>query len=531
MNETIGVKGGHNDRLRSLRISNARKKKLQEYDKQYIKQLEKKVQRQQKYTLIKTIPLVVVGTIVQSVFDTGETGKKENEEKKCTTLPTGEKVTLHIPKKQSEEKDELFGDTDVKSDSNTSKRHDITDYEQVKKTSPIIVESSYHQMPKKSFSAPKISVGFFDEPKSDIVFKDVDFNSLGDDAKEKLSKLRTKKIVEYYEDKLKEIRYDLRRTIYDYNVLVYDEDGIVLSKDADTILEKLNELISRIEELRKKLDVEDLDRYDDNYIYVLIEDYINDFRDKKILKEIQDSPLYILISDKLDELEEKRDIFSKKVEEKQEALVDKEEDFEDLENRYANIEKINSDLRDIQLEQERMLASLRERVANSTTEFERVTYEMQAMDKARTRMLRLLMFQMFLPGPNHAKSLAISTVVFLRYLNYIYASKYTEKKFRIIQVEDYSRDIENSISAIGDASKSLGKITSQIDKMQKEIMDKYGDYIGVLPECDRIISSLKRIKLDIAEKEEEMKRLKKSQEELLEKNNAKVLTKGEYPVN
>ena len=67
--------------------------------------------------------------------------------------------------------------------------------------------------------------------------------------------------------------------------------------------------------------------------------------------------------------------------------------------------------------------------------------------------------------------------------------------------------------------------------MLKEITTKYGDYIGVVPECDRIISSLKRIKNDIEEKEEEMKRLRKEQEKVLENNNAKVLKKGTYPVN
>ena len=42
MDETIGVKGGHNDRLRSLRISKKRKKKLQEYEDEYTKELVKK---------------------------------------------------------------------------------------------------------------------------------------------------------------------------------------------------------------------------------------------------------------------------------------------------------------------------------------------------------------------------------------------------------------------------------------------------------------------------------------------------------
>ena len=67
--------------------------------------------------------------------------------------------------------------------------------------------------------------------------------------------------------------------------------------------------------------------------------------------------------------------------------------------------------------------------------------------------------------------------------------------------------------------------------MMKEKIEKYKDYIGVIPECDQILSSLKKIKEEVEEKEFEMKRLKKEQELVLERNNAKVLTRGEYPVN
>ena len=51
MNETIGSKGGHNDRRRSLIISRKKKEKLKE--EQEIKELEKSVKKNRKYVLIK----------------------------------------------------------------------------------------------------------------------------------------------------------------------------------------------------------------------------------------------------------------------------------------------------------------------------------------------------------------------------------------------------------------------------------------------------------------------------------------------
>ena len=547
MDETIGVKGGHNDRLRSLRISQALKEKLQEHESDYIKELEKKVKRQQKYTLIKTIPIVVTGTIINNLFGIGdyeptkedisirykEQGdideqeerirvKKELEKRKrVITLPSGTKVVVYIPVQEEKENESLveIKPLDVKK---TSKEKTGIEGNTTLVSIP---------QPKKGIDEPIINDSLLEEIEKDLYFEDIDFNNLPEESKEKLSKLRSRRIIDYYEEKLKEIRYDLRQTIYDYNVLVYDEDGIVLSKDAETILDKLTDIISRIEELKKRINIEDLDKYDDNYIYVLIEDYLSEFRDQKLVKEIKDSPLYVEISKKLDELETKRDSYSKKIEKKQEELVSKEEDFEELKKKYYSIDKINQELKDIQKEQERILASLKEKVAKSTSTYERVEYEMQAMTRGTRRMMRLLTLQMFLPGPRFAKSFATTSAAYLYFLNNIYRPNLRERKIRVIQVEDYSREISNSIETIDDASKLLGKTSSQIDKMIKELKEKYGDYKGVISEFDNIIYSLNKIKIDIEEKEYEMKKIRKEQELVLERNNAKVLTRGEYPVN
>ncbi|MBR5370281.1 MAG: hypothetical protein IK137_03140 [Bacilli bacterium] len=66
MDETIGVKGGHNDRRRTLIISKKQKEKLKKYqEEKELKELEKEVKRKQKYTLIKTLPIVIVGQTIK----------------------------------------------------------------------------------------------------------------------------------------------------------------------------------------------------------------------------------------------------------------------------------------------------------------------------------------------------------------------------------------------------------------------------------------------------------------------------------
>ena len=62
MNETIGVKGGKNDRRRVLKIKARRKKLLQELQEQLeIKELEKEARKKRRYVIAKTIPIVLIG--------------------------------------------------------------------------------------------------------------------------------------------------------------------------------------------------------------------------------------------------------------------------------------------------------------------------------------------------------------------------------------------------------------------------------------------------------------------------------------
>ena len=68
MDETIGVKGGHNDFRRTLTITKDKKEKLKRYqEEQELKELEKKVKHQQRYTLIKTLPIVIVGQLFNEI--------------------------------------------------------------------------------------------------------------------------------------------------------------------------------------------------------------------------------------------------------------------------------------------------------------------------------------------------------------------------------------------------------------------------------------------------------------------------------
>ena len=137
---------------------------------------------------------------------------------------------------------------------------------------------------------------------------------------------------------------------------------------------------------------------------------------------------------------------------------------------------------------------------------------------------------LFFPGRRSARTMVATTAAYLYFARRILNPPTTTKKYQVITVADYHRDIENSILAIEDANELLKKTDKQVDQIIKEIRRDFSEYIGVLPECDQLLSNLEKIKSNLREKEYEMEKLKKQQEKQLEINNAKVLKKGTYPM-
>lgn len=578
MNETIGVKGGHNDYRRSLKIKEMQKKKiLDEAEENEIKDLEKIVKKQQRYVLIKTLPIVIVGQTFKTLYDTA-TDKREKDieeanskwkikeygldhtteslqEKKAREAASkrrkdgtrevvivdevGRKIKVTIPEEKKASildevnifKSPIKKEDEKKENKQLKENIEEKKIEEAKKVEEKVVSKdsqSYVEEPKKkkgigtdsndiSYDIPLVSVP-----------SEIDETSLTKSEKETLDKLKARKIVDEYEKQLKDIRYDLRKLIFEYNVLVDEADRAIVSEEMDVVLERLSDVISKVDELKRKIAIEDLDKYDDNYIYTLVEGYLEEFKDKRLVAEIKDSPLYVLISEKLDELDKKKDGLSKEVDLKKEALEEREEKFDILKEKYINIDRINKELLAFQNEQDLLLREIREKVRNATSVEEKVEVQVQAMNRQSKRLFRLLALSMLFPGARSAKSMASSAAAYLYFMNNILKPKTTTRKYKVITVKDYSKEIEKSLSAIDDATDLLVKTGNQIDKMISQINRDFADYFGVIKEADELMYNLKKIREEVREKEYEMEKIKEEQRIMLEKNNAKVKKMGTF---
>ena len=320
----------------------------------------------------------------------------------------------------------------------------------------------------------------------------------------------------------------MRNLIIDYNLLVYEEENIIKSKEEERILDKLNEIIEKIEELKEKIRIENLDKYDDNYIYTLVEGYLSEFKDKKIRKEIKDSPLYVLISEKLDEFDKRKDKFKSQVEDKKEELDKKDERLEELREKYFKIEKISDNLNEFYKEQEMILREIQDKISKSTTVTERVKVQVETMDRQTTRLLRRLSLMMLIPGKKGAKALAMMTMIYASMAKRMINPRTITTKYKEVEVKDYSTDIENSIKEISNVQIDINKSRKEIEELIKKIKEEFSDYIGVIPECDNLLSNLEKVKSNIKEKEYEVEQIKLKQEKELERNNSKLLERGTY---
>ena len=152
------------------------------------------------------------------------------------------------------------------------------------------------------------------------------------------------------------------------------------------------------------------------------------------------------------------------------------------------------------------------------------------MNKQTSRLLRRLSLLMLIPGPKGAKAYAAMTSIYAHMANQMLHPQTVTKKYKVITVYDYSKDIENNIKKIDEVNSILSKSSKDIDNIISKIKDEFREYIGVIKECDELLSNLEEVKANIKEKEYELGKIKQKQEKELERNNAKVLTKGTYPM-
>ena len=540
MNETIGVKGGRNDRRRRMLITKKMKEKLELYYKEQkekeFKELEKKVKLQQKLTALVAIPIAAVGQVYETITNDPEK-KKELLLKEAIELIEKENMFSESDKKEIIQalksgnifslNEELLGKLGLSFGSTKQVAElDLTEFNKEKEEASLetkeavlsVVEITLEEKEHKLFPEEKQSQVENLTPETEIK-AGIKPNDTFD---EKLDKLKNHKIIEEYEHELKDVRKDLRELMFEYNVISEEADNVYDSKEAEVLLDRLNAIIKKIEELKSRLNIEDIDKYDDNYLYVLVSDYIEEFKNKKFVSDIKDSALYVMISEKLNELDHKKDTLQTKIDNKKTSLELDENRLEEIKDKYYNFEKFNKDIQKFQENQDKLLEEIKDKMSKAVTVQERVEAQVAGMHRQSRNLLALMGASLMLPGARTARGLATMAASYLYFMRNMMQPNVRTRTLRTIKVEDYHKEIESSINEQDNVENLLKKTSKQIDLTIKEVEKEFKEYLDHIPECRELLANLEKIKQEIEEKEYELKKIKEQQEKNLEKNDAKV---------
>lgn len=565
MNETIGSKGGHNDRIRTLKITQKNKEKLKQYEEEReLKELEKDVRKKQLYTLIKTIPIISgIGAFKllteknpkeQTVDEEKELPEYQIEEEKQevveekTIKPKLQKITIYYDGNKEETVYISLNEKKKVEQAKTKieyhqletikeqRQEEQTNEEQQQEPEQVIPQVQQEVEVLELLENNNSTETFLDEiAKSEAIeifeVTEEELRNLPEAIVDSIDRIKDKKLLDYYTKELKDIEYELKGLIKEYNELVTEEKDAHQTDKIDEIIDKLDDLISKIEELKDKLKIENLDLYEEKYLHFLIQESFSYLKKGKLIEEIKKTPIYEKVEKKLDELDKKKDEFEKEVNYRRDDLEDKEKDFDHFKIKYSSIERVNQELIDFQIKQERLLRDIRQKVDESTTIKERIETKVVGLSRENKRLLNLLTLQMFLPTPKNARRMVATTAAYLYFMRNVVEPHTQTRKYKVVTVKDYSSSIMDSIKQIEDTKFLLSRTSTEVDNMIREIKDKYSEFIDVIPECKDMLSGLQKIKDSLKEQEKEMNKLQEQQELEYDKNNAKVKTIGEYPVN
>ena len=552
MNEAIGAKAGKRDRKRRIIITANQKKKIKEnYQRkkqERIKKLEKDVKNLELASFLVAVPIAVAGNTVETLLNLRDEKEDERLEAKGLQIEERQKAKglqkdeLHKANKLELEETAVYIE-DYQSNDRKFTDHgypktidgkEIVGYPSKKtieikrKEYPKIVEAKVSleennkRIERKETLEQKKEIEIKGQQQTEIKAPTTQIENL--EQNKIFQKVADKKIVAGYEEKLKEVRGELKKLIYEYNVLAQAAEDLTDSKEAEEVLQQLSIIIKKIEELKEKIKIENPEAENDTYLTEIVYQYIEEFSNKNTVAEVKDSELYIMIADKLEEVTEKTETLTNKVEDTKDKLELDEEAFANLKESYYNFENFNNQLIIFQNEQDYLLKDLEKKVSESTTVTEQVEYRVQLLNRQNKRLLQMIALPMLIPGNRSAKAIATATASYLYFMRNLLTPRLKEQRYRVISVIDYSREIENNISRIEDATHTLGKTSNKLEEMIKKIEVDFKDYLDQIPECRELLNNLNKLLSDLKEKEEELEKTKQEQEKLLETNNQKVKT-------
>lgn len=506
MKETIGAKGGSNDRRKTAIITRSKKKKLNKEENK-IKELEKKVRKRQVINFLTSVPLVISASVVKTFLKNCNIISK-NEEIKSKEVPSErEKIDKDIVK-EIDNDNEI--DDSIKIDKSINKNIDKL---------PIVVVPTYEIVKSKKEKVEKKEVEEEIKPKEEIINKDVD-----------------KKIIETYGEELKKVRTELKEIAYSNSSKSSEYEDY--SNEAKILLDKLNLVIKKLDDCSNMIDASKLG--DENYYYELALKYISEFNNRSVVDGIKDSDLYIEIADKLKVIDKMKEELRKKVLDKQMNIAisnGEKDEKEELNEDEFEYEEVKEDIDYLQDYQEEIIKEidnnskkgsipnkkeenevkkdssktkeieLLEKESNAISEVDIALSKAKALNKYCNALLATInKASMKRPSVRSTKAVATTTLIATYFMRKLLKGRFIRKRKKIKKV-DYSKYMENNLADINNAIELIREASNQLDDLINDIRARFSEYL-YLKEFRELLGNLEEIKGNIREKEYEINNIK-----------------------
>ena len=287
-------------------------------------------------------------------------------------------------------------------------------------------------------------------------------------------------------------------------------------------MDNLNILIKKIDELKKKLEIPN--KYDDKYIYDLVEEYIKEFNNNKAVKEIKSSPLYIEISQKIKELSSTKDRLKKDVNTKASEIKKSSSKLKSSKEKYNKLKKDSNNIDKFTNNAYKELSNLYRLVDNAVSVKEKTMVKVKKSHNMSKLILAVIASDLALNTRQSAKSMAFKVAIGVALIKHIMRDKYTYREDIKYEIKNYTDKIKKEISSIDNIDKSLAKSSKDIRSLISELKIEYKDYIANNSEFLSLLNNLEAIDDNIDEKRYMINNIRNKESKLLQEHTNKIKT-------
>ena len=516
-----------NVKLVSVDVKKIDNEKIKDFNKIIDKKIESKVNnninknKELSKKVIKTIgPIVdIVGDSIKidskkNVVHKNRKNIKKNVKKVNNDVKINIDIIKKLPVRDNSNRFIVKNKVDIKKDINKKNKDNINKINVIKKIdNNNKKDDSKKDDSKKDNNKIDISKKIVKTigPIVDIVGDNIRINSknnsdvldkLDINKKIELENIKRDEVLKIKKNRLEEER--LAKRIDNYNKLSKESKSITCdSKDVIDINRKINEVNKSIDNNKKNI-TKDIKNIDKNLIIELIkEDNKNIDNNKKF------------IEDKREDINKKEDVDKKIVDDFDIVRIwhmdDTKADMYEYQQYIKYVDKF-------QKFQESIYKDLDNKVKNAVSNKEYITKKYIGMNDQLKALLAYATINAAIPKKNSLTRLIVSTGYYLYAFHLLIHPKFEESKKSISSIKDYSFDIKSSISNLDTMNYNLNKNREEISKIKDDLKRNYSD----MSETSKIIKNLEELDKKLVDKASEIKSIKKKEEILLEKNNAKV---------